>query len=140
MFVGSGRIIAALLSGSWNRDSDGPLRWNRVRIERHFVVSVEAIPGRIDNRGSNKNDEVLFAGGARLAAEQTADQREIAEDGDLVFDFGDILSNQAAKYDGLAIPHDGAGGDLTKPEVRQRQLARNGTPGPEPPLTDWPGG
>src|SRR6266852_5033855 len=123
----------ALLSRLWNRDSDGPLRRNRIWIEGHFVVGMKAIPRWIDNRRRYKNNQVLLARRTRLTAEQTSYERQISEDGDLVFEFGDIFGNQTAQHHRLAIPDDCAGRDLTKPEVRQRQLGpqrNSGTTGP----------
>src|SRR5689334_16198883 len=96
---------------------------NRVLCERHFIQGMHGVSRRIDNRRRDENHQVSLVGGAGFRPESPPDNRKIAQQRNLVFDLGDVLRDQTAKNHCLAIPHDGAGGDLPQSQVRQWQLS-----------------
>src|ERR1043166_117215 len=100
-------------------DSSGGLGRERGLSEGHFVLGVHAIARGINNCWGDKNNEVLFLSVLGLAAEKAADEGYVTQHGYFVLEANNILRNQAAEGDGLAVPDIDGGNDLANTETRQ---------------------
>jgi hypothetical protein len=67
------------------------------------------IARRINDGGCDEDDQVPLGRGHRLASEETAQERNIPQDRDLVFDLLHFLGNKPAENDGLTVPNNSAG-------------------------------
>src|SRR5215470_3877351 len=65
--------------------------------ERQVLFRMHAVASRIDNRRRDEDDEAGFAALAGLAAEQPADKREVAKEGNLILEFGGLIQQQPAQ-------------------------------------------
>src|SRR6476661_8800780 len=82
---------------------------------------MHVIASRVNDRRSNEDHEVALAGSGRFAAEETADEWQVTQNRQFVFDLGQVFADEAAEHHGLTVPNDGAGDDLAQAETRERQ-------------------
>src|SRR5579862_7451972 len=93
--------------------SGGCLR--RERLDDFFlllIANLDRLAGGVDQAGRDEDDEVDFDVLIRRGAEEPAENRQVAEERNLVIHFLDVLAHEAAEHDGRAIPDGDAGRDL----------------------------
>ena len=61
--------------------------------ERHFVIRVIPRAIRVDDGGRDEDHKILLRLAGRLALEEPAHERQIAQQRHLILDFGDIVGD-----------------------------------------------
>src|SRR5439155_917779 len=79
---------------------------NQTRLHR---LTVNRIARGIDQARGHEDQQVALAAHRRLAAEEAAGNRDVAEEWNLVVDLLHVFADQPAKNDSLAIPDHNAG-------------------------------
>lgn len=113
------RPSGLLRYGRRRRRSYRALGRDRRLRKRHLLFRMNPVTRRIDDRWRDKDEQVALQSSRRLAPESSPDERQVAQNGNLILDPGDVFGNEAAKHDSLAVPHNCAGDDLPQPELRK---------------------
>ena len=66
---------------------------------------MHAISGWVNDRGSYEDQQVVFLGVFRFAAEQPANERQVAKHGHSIFHGDEAFGDQASQNQRLAVPH-----------------------------------
>src|ERR1017187_9024419 len=98
------------------------LWWNRVARKRHIVIVMHAIPGRVDNRRGDKDQQILFLTVAGLALKQASDEGQVAENRDLILNFSDSFGYHATEHNRLPIPNIASCDHFANAKMGQRKL------------------
>src|SRR5581483_10245980 len=83
-----------------------------------FFLRVKGKPGRRDHTRSDENDQVLFSVLLSVGAKRSTDERNVAEDGSLIFDLLYVFAHQPAEHHCLPIINTDARGHFARAEDR----------------------
>ena len=83
-----------------------------------FRRPADGIAGGIDQAGGDEDDQVALEVLIDARAEETADERDVAEERHLVFDLLHVFTHQAAEHDRLTVEDADARRDLAGAEDR----------------------
>jgi len=94
--------------------------------KRQILVRVHAVAGRVNNGRRDKDHEVALKGPGGLAPEEPTGEGQVSQNRHLVLNARNVLRDEAAQDDGLAVPDDRAGDDLAQAKCRKRLHCREG--------------
>ena len=89
--------------------------------EWQFIIRVPPIAGGIQNSRRNEDHQVFLVAAAGFTSEKSTENGQVSQDRDFVLNLRNIFAEQSTQHDRLAVPYNGAGGNLAQPEVRQGQ-------------------